>query len=133
MTVTTPDEAAIRAQISQINHAWQHQRGETLTSTLKECFANDIVMRGPGFTFISKGRELAVQSFVDFTAQAEVKAFSAEEPAIDLYGDTATATYAWQMTYVLAGQEYTEQGHDIFIFSRQAGQWLAVWRTLLSS
>ena len=68
-----------------------------------------------------------------FTSQAEVKAFTAEDPTIDVAGDTAVAQYQWQMTYVLAGQEYTEQGHDLFVFSRIEGSWLVVWRALLSS
>jgi ketosteroid isomerase-like protein len=127
------DEAAVRGQLSRINDAWQHLRGEAMTGALNECFADDVVMRGPNFAFISKGRPLAVQSYHDFVAQSEVKAFTAEDAAIDISGDTAIATYAWQMTYTLAGQEYTEQGHDIFVLSRRDEKWLVVWRTLLSS
>lgn len=104
-----------------------------MTGALSQCFTSDIVMRGPGFALAGKGREAAVQSYVDFTTQAEVKAFTADEPSIDVAGDTAVAQYQWQMTYVLAGQEYTEQGHDLFVFSRIEGDWLVVWRTLLSS
>jgi hypothetical protein len=62
-----------------------------------------------------------------------VKAFTAQDPTIDVAGDTAIAQYQWQMTYVLAGQEYTEQGHDLFVFSRIGGEWSVVWRALLSS
>jgi ketosteroid isomerase-like protein len=127
------DESAIRSQLARINEAWQHQSGEALANTLNECFAEDVVMRGPQFTLMGKGRALAVQSYVDFTTQAELKAFTAEEPAIDCSGDTAVASYKWQMTYALAGQEYTEQGHDLFVFSRRAGKWLVIWRALLSS
>jgi ketosteroid isomerase-like protein len=126
-------EAAVRGQLARINHAWQHLRGEAMTMALDECFAEDVVMRGPNFAFISKGRSFAVQSYLDFAAQCEVKSFTADDAAIDLCGDTAIATYAWQMAYSLAGQEYTEQGHDIFVFASTAGRWLVVWRTLLSS
>jgi ketosteroid isomerase-like protein len=126
-------EAAIRQQLARINDAWQHLRGDAMTAALNECFADDVVMRGPNFAFISKGRPFAVQSYQDFTTQAEVSAFTSEEPAIDIFGDTAIVNYAWQMTYSLSGQEYTEQGHDLFVFSRRDGKWLVVWRTLLSS
>jgi hypothetical protein len=102
-----------------------------MTAILSQCFADDAVMRGPGFALAAKGREAAVQSFVDFTTQAEVKAFTAEEPTIDVSENTAVAQYQWQMTYVLAGQEYTEQGQDLFVFSRSEGRWLVIWRALL--
>jgi len=127
------DEAAIRQQLTRINHAWQHLRGEAMTAALNECFAEDATMRGPNFAFISKGRQFAVQSYQDFVAQAEIKAFTTEVPSVDISGDTATACYAWQMIYSLAGQEYTEQGHDLFVFSRRDAQWLVIWRALLSS
>jgi hypothetical protein len=133
VTNFSKDESAVRDQLARINDAWQHLRGEAMTSALGPCFANEVVMRGPGFILAGKGREAAIQGFVDFTTQAEVKAFTAEEPSIDIAGDTAVAQYPWQMTYVLAGQEYTEQGRDLFVFSRIEGVWLVVWRALLSS
>jgi ketosteroid isomerase-like protein len=131
MTDFSKDESAVRDQLARINDAWQHLRGDAMTSALGPCLANEVVMRGPGFALAGKGREAAVQGFVDFTTQAQVKAFTAEDPTIDVAGDTAIAQYQWQMTYVLAGQEYTEQGHDLFVFCRTEGNWLVVWRALL--
>lgn len=131
MTDFSKDESAVRDQLTRINEAWQHLRGEAMTSALRQSFAREVVMRGPAFALAGKGREAAVQSFVDFTTLADVKAFTAEEPSIDVAGDAAVAQYQWQMTYVLAGQEYTEQGHDLFVFSRIEGDWLVVWRALL--
>jgi ketosteroid isomerase-like protein len=133
MTDFAKDESAIRDQLTRINDAWQHHRGEAMTAILSECFTDDAVMRGPGFALAGKGLDAAVKGFVDFTTQAEVKAFATEEPAIDISGDTAVAQYKWQMTYVLAGQEYTEQGDDLYVFSRRASGWLVIWRALLSS
>ncbi len=133
MSDFSTDEAAIRNQLTRINEAWQQHRGDAMTTVLNKCFADDVVMRGPGFALTGKGREAAVQSYLDFTSQAVVKAFSTEEPTIDISGDAAVAQYEWQMTYVLAGQEYTEQGHDLFVFARIADSWLVVWRALLPS
>jgi ketosteroid isomerase-like protein len=127
------DEAAILVQIARINEAWQEQRGESMIKTLAACFAEDVVMRGPDFALLGSGRDFAVQSYADFVTQADVRSFTTDEPEVDVTGDTATALYAWQMSYVLAGQEYTEQGHDLFVFSRRSGHWLVVWRALLSS
>jgi hypothetical protein len=53
------------------------------------------------------------------------------EPDVDIFGDTAIAVYAWNMTYELSGLEYRESGHDVFVFNRDQGRWLAVWRVML--
>jgi ketosteroid isomerase-like protein len=100
-------------------------------ATLNECFADDVVMRGPVLSFLGKGRDLAVQSYQDFVTQAEVKSFSLDDPEIDVAGDTATAQYKWVMTYALGEQEYTEHGRDVFVFARRDKKWLVVWRALL--
>src|SRR5580693_5965278 len=109
------EQIAIRDLLSRINDAWIKQRGEAMTAALNECFAEDVVMRGPGFAFLGKGRDLVVQSYHHFVSHAEVKTVSLDDPEIDVAGETATAQYKWAMTYVLGGQEYTEQGRDVFV------------------
>ena len=127
----TAEQIAIRDLLSQINDAWIKQRGEAMTAALNECFAEDVVMRGPGFAFLGQGRDLIVQSYRDFVSQAEVKTASLDEPEIDVTGETATAQYKWTMTYALGGQEYTEHGRDVFVLARRNNKWLAVWRAML--
>lgn len=129
--VLSKEQTEIRDVLSRINDAWSKLRGPAMTSALNECFADEIVLRGPGFAFLGKGRATAVKSYQDFVSQAEIKSFHLDEPQIDVAGDTATAQYKWTMTYVLGGQEYTEHGHDLFVFARRANTWLAVWRALL--
>jgi hypothetical protein len=125
------EQIAIRDLLSRINDAWIKQRGEAMTAALNECFAEDVVMRGPGFAFLGKGRDLVVQSYHHFVSHAEVKTVSLDDPEIDVAGETATAQYKWAMTYVLGGQEYTEQGRDVFVLARRDKKWLAVWRAML--
>ena len=129
--VIAKEQAEIRDVLSRINGAWSKLRGEAMTAALNECFAEEIVMRGPGFVFLSKGRDVAVQSYHDFVNQAEVKSFLLDEPQVDVAGETATAQYKWTMTYVLNKQEFTERGYDIFVFARREKKWLAVWRAML--
>jgi len=127
----TADQTAIRDLLSRINDAWIKQRGEAMTAVLTECFAEDVVMRGPDFAFLGQGRDLVVQSYHDFVSHAEVKSLSLDEPEIDVTGETATAQYKWAMTYALSGQEYTELGRDLFVVARRDKKWLVVWRAML--
>jgi hypothetical protein len=54
MTDFSKDESAVRDQLARINDAWQHLRDEAMTSALSPCFANEVVMRGPGFALAGK-------------------------------------------------------------------------------
>lgn len=127
----TPEQIAVRDVVSRINEAWSKLRGEAMTAALNECFADEMVIRGPGFVFLGKGREAAVKSYQDFVSQTQVKSLSLDEPQIDVTGETAIAQYKWTMTYVLNEQEYTEHGYDVFVFAQRGKRWLAVWRALL--
>ena|ERR1700756_3951092 len=128
---STVEQIAIRDLLSRINEAWINLRGESMIAALNECFAKDVVMRGPDFAFLGKGRDLVVQSYCDFVTNAEVKSVSLDEPEIDVTGETATAQYKWTMAYALNGQEYTEHGRDLFVLARRDNKWLAVWRAML--
>jgi ketosteroid isomerase-like protein len=127
----TAEQIAVRDVLTRINEAWSKLRGEAMTAALNECFADEMVIRGPGLSLIGKGRDFAVKSYQSFVSQAEVKSLSLDEPQIDVAGETAIAQYKWTMTYVLNGQEYTEQGHDVFVLAKRGKRWLAVWRALL--
>jgi hypothetical protein len=35
------------------------------------------------------------------------------------------------MAWAMGGQSFREAGHDLFVFARENGAWLAVWRTLV--
>ena len=71
-----------------------------------------------------------MQSYVDFVRQAVIKKCELSDPVIDQSGDTAIATYAWEMTYELEGREYHESGHDLFVLARVEGRWQAIWRAM---
>jgi hypothetical protein len=35
------------------------------------------------------------------------------------------------MAYEMRGEVHKDSGYDLFVFSREKGKWLAVWRTIL--
>jgi len=118
----------IRLILQQINNAWYSGNPDELN----EFFHFDIVMKGPCFQTIARGRDACIQSYKDFLTQCTIKDYQQSEPDIDVWGDTAVSIVPWTMTYVLNGEEYTESGFDVFTFARHEGKWLAVWRTLVT-
>jgi len=125
------DREEIRLLLNKINDAWLAGPPDGIPGVLNECFSADMVIRGPGFQAMGRGKEACVKSYVDFVRQARVRNCTLSEPEIDGFGDTAIATYSWEMTYELDGHEYHDSGHDLFVLSRMEGRWLAVWRAML--
>jgi len=128
MTAVDHARQEIQLLLRKINDAWLKGRPEDIPHALSACFHPDICIKGPGFQQLAKGRDACVQSYQEFLQQAAIKACTLSDPEVDVYGDTAVATFKWDMTYVLNGQEYRESGHDLFVLSRLDGQWLASWR-----
>ena len=125
------DREEIRGLLERINDAWLKGPVEQIPAVLGECFGDGMVIKGPGFQTMGEGKEVCIQGYVDFVRQAAVRECTFSEPEIHISGDTAVATYLWHMTYELSGDRYKESGHDVFVFGRVAGRWLAVWRAML--
>jgi ketosteroid isomerase-like protein len=122
----------IQDLIRAINDSWLSNKPEEVSKVLTDCFHKDMVIKGCDLKTMAQGREECVRSYVGFIQQARIGAFSQDEPDIQITGDTAIATYGWTIQYELEGKEYTEPGHDLFVFQRTNGKWLAIWRAMLT-
>ncbi len=133
MPAANSDQEQVRLLLQRINDAWLQGPVEQIPQKLEDCFHHQMVIRGPDFQELGRGKAACAKSYQDFLNQAKVHRCQLAEPHSDVAGDTAVAACAWEMTYELNGQTYTESGHDLFVFTRDQGRWLAVWRTLLPS
>jgi uncharacterized protein (TIGR02246 family) len=117
----------IRELIKRLNDAWVlGQPGE-----LAQFFREDIVMVRPDFTQRTEGRDACVASYEEFCKQAAILDFKLLEPIIDVFGDTAVASYAYEISYEMGGERFKDSGRDLFVFIRQDNKWQAVWRTMI--
>jgi ketosteroid isomerase-like protein len=57
--------------------------------------------------------------------------FHEGDATIDVFGDTAIATYRFEIAYEMNGKTFSESGRDVFIFVRAEEGWQAVWRTVV--
>jgi len=117
----------IRNALEGISRAWRERRFNDLTPFFDE----NIVMKGPAFRQLCRGREALADSYAEFMAKSKVVHYAESNHSIDLWGDTAAATYDWTMTYEQAGKTSTESGQDMFVFARRQSEWKAVLRVML--
>lgn len=118
------DRETIRAVIADINRAWLDRRFDDLLP----CFHPGMVIVAPGFTQRLDGATACAESYREFMAAAVVRAFEASPADVDVWGDTAVASYAYDIDYEMNGGRLREQGRDLFVFTRVGGEWRAVWR-----
>ena len=123
----TADSEKIIRLLKKINRDWVKGRAREL----KEHFHEDMVIVHPHFQGRSEGRQACVEGYEDFISRAEVRQYSETDFALDLWGDTAVVSYKFDISYVMKGKSYRESGHDLFVFTRLRGKWLALWRTLI--
>lgn len=116
----------IQGVVTEINQAWLSGR----VDDLNRIFHEDMVIVGPDFQELSRGKASCVKSYRDFLAQAQVIDYRESECIVDDWGVVAVATSPWEMTYGLGGQRYRESGHDTFVFKKEDGRWQAVWRLM---
>jgi len=116
-----------------MNDAWLKGPVEEIPARLSAFFHPDMVIRGADLHAVGRGRDVCIQSYVDFVTQTVIRECTLGEPEIDLAGDSAAAVYSWEMTYELEGQEYSEAGADVLMLARADGRWLVTWRAILPS
>ena len=120
------DHQAIRQMVKDINQAWLTGRLEEL----EQYFHPDIVFVQPKFAGRVAGRAACMSTYSEFCMQATVREFRDGEPAIDVVGTAAVATYPFHMLYELAGESFREDGFDTFVFAKGEGGWRAIWRSM---
>jgi uncharacterized protein (TIGR02246 family) len=123
------DTEEIWQLVKRMNDAWAKDGPDELASFFHE----DIVMVHPDFTQRTEGKAACVASYEEFRKQAAILDFKISHPGIDVFGETAIATYSYEIAYEMGGERFNDTGRDVFIFVRENGRWLAVWRTMIIS
>jgi ketosteroid isomerase-like protein len=116
------------ARLAALNTCWLEGNPEKLS----EFFHPDMVMALPGFRGKVQGLQSVVDSYTDFVRNGKVLDYQESDHQVDVWMDTAVLSYHFEIRYEIHGEEHTDTGHDLYVFTRnEEGEWLAVWRTLL--
>src|SRR5688572_10312102 len=91
------ESADIRTLLRRINRAWVHGP----LDDLEACFHEDMVIVSPGFKDRTEGRAACVASYKEFIESATVHEYHESEPEVHIVGDTAVATYRYEIVYTM--------------------------------
>ncbi len=119
----------IRGVLAALTAAWRAGRTKDISALLHP----SVVFVRPGFAGRAEGRAACVATYDEFLAAALVLRYEESEPTVDVFGDTAVASFRWEMAWEVGGQRSEESGHDLYVLVRAEGRWLIAWRTLLSA
>jgi uncharacterized protein (TIGR02246 family) len=119
--------AAVSAAMQRINQTWLDGRPDDLLTLLHP----DMTLVFPGFIGRVQGREAIVAGFADFCGNATVHEYREADHQADVVGEAAVVSFTYEMVYERSGQRSRATGRDMWVFVRQDGEWLAIWRTML--
>ena len=128
MDQVTRASHAIRDVIDQINRTWL--KGDP--AELERFFHPDVVIQPPGPAPRVHGRDPCIASYEAFAREARVRRFEPDTAEIDVFGDTAVATYRYRIVYRMDGRDYDEQGGELLVFLNGMQGWRVAWRTMLA-
>lgn len=93
-------------------------------------FHENIVFNSPDLKKQSIGKDVCLQSYIDFVSNSKVLFCDETNPLVQVFDNTAIVTYDFEMKYEQKNKVYHETGTDIMIFNKQQNSWKAVWRSL---
>ncbi|MGH7660037.1 MAG: DUF4440 domain-containing protein, partial [Vulcanimicrobiaceae bacterium] len=98
----------ITAVLKKVCDAWLRGTPEDLPAAVEGCFHDDVIFRGANFQVVAQGIPAALASFQGFMRTATIASCRLGKPQIDLAGDTAIATFQWEMAYRFGENDHHE-------------------------
>ena len=98
---------------------------------LKHYYHENMMIVSPELKVLGKGIEACIKGLTDFINQATIIEHHESEPEIDVFENTAIASYKYDFTWEMKGKSHKESGHSLFVFTYTGGKWVAVWRKLV--
>lgn len=126
--IITQTAHEIRDLIDSINRTWL--KGDP--ADLAVYFHPDVVVQPPGDAPRVHGLAPCIESYEAFVRDARIKQFTPGDAEIDVFGDTAIATYRYRVVYEMSARTHDETSGELLVLLREGDGWVVVWRTLLT-
>lgn len=128
-TLESKHKDQVKQTIKKINQSWLEGHPEKLSQSFHE----NMMIVSPDFKILGAGKATCIKSYSDFVSHAIIKNYQESDPDINVWGNTATAFYHFEIAWEMDGKLFQENGQDFFVFTHENGNWLAVWRMVFSA
>ncbi|MGH1543172.1 MAG: YybH family protein [Arenicella sp.] len=126
MTTKQVDHKAVESTLKSIVAACTH--GDF--KELEKHFHTNMVIEGPEFRQRKEGRDQSIQHYREFHRNVDIQKFKDSDYQTQIWGDTAIASYHFEAQLKTAGEVRRDTGRDLYAFTREEGEWRAVWNSL---
>lgn len=121
------DRAGVVAALGRLKDVWLEARYADLTPLLHP----DAVIAAPGSAARVAGRDAVVAAFAAFDAVTTVESVEIGAIEADVVGGTAMGGFRFVVVYSQGGHRTMSRGRDLWVFTHEGGEWLAVWRAVI--
>lgn len=129
MSVLDNGRKEIEDKIRKINELWI--KGEL--KELEKHFHSDMIIQGPGLQVSIKGNRNCIKHHEDFLTHTKVKSFKDSEYVVNVWGNTAVASYKFDIEFESDEETRKESGNELYAFLQEDSIWKVVWNTIISS
>ncbi|MDH4276192.1 MAG: nuclear transport factor 2 family protein [Gammaproteobacteria bacterium] len=116
------EEQEVWQVVHALNEDWTRHRG----ANLKRFFHPRMVAITATDARRLQGREACMASWRAFAEGAEIDTWAEHDPRIDIFGDTAIATYYYELVFRMQGHDYHVKGRDMVTLVRDFDNWWVV-------
>lgn len=125
--MSTDAITTIKCILKDTNKAWSSGRPEDLN----QYFHDSIIIVSPDMKILGAGKELCIQSYIDFLNRATDIHFHDHEPEVHIFENTAIVFYTYDISWQVDGKQFQETGKELYVLNKLKGQWLIVMRQLM--
>ena len=124
MSESSQDKAKreVLQTLRELNDCWTKSDGKDLV----HYFHEKMVAVTPTDRLRREGRAACVAGWVGFAHYTKIHHWREIDPKIEIFGDTAIASYYFDMAFDVGGQTIRMGGRDLFTFVKENGKWWAV-------
>jgi general stress protein 26 len=84
-----------------------------------------------GFAAHVRGPEACLRYYQDASSQMKFRKFDTSEEHVDTFDSTAVLSYRYNAVWEYQAKLHETEGHEVFVFVRDGGDWKLAWRTLI--
>ncbi|NOX43165.1 MAG: nuclear transport factor 2 family protein [Gammaproteobacteria bacterium] len=121
------NKQAVELLLKKINDVWTRGNPEEL----EKYFHSNMVIEGPAFQDRIVGRDLCVHHHEDFLRNNRILSFKESDHKVNVWNDTAVASFFFKITFETEGHVRQESGHELYAFTRETKDWHAVWNSIV--